>query len=164
MSHCPCGSKKPYAQCCEPYLTNKALPPTAEALMRARYTAYTKVDVDFIEGTHGRPGEERDPRSVSQTREWAQSSTWEGLNILRTEEGGPEDQKGIVEFMATYTQKGIRHEHHEVSEFEKIDGQWRFIQGQEKPRTHVRVGEKVGRNDPCPCGSGKKYKKCCGAA
>ncbi|MGB8657063.1 MAG: preprotein translocase subunit SecA [Candidatus Zixiibacteriota bacterium] len=27
----------------------------------------------------------------------------------------------------------------------------------------VRVGKKVGRNDPCPCGSGKKYKKCCGA-
>jgi len=26
-----------------------------------------------------------------------------------------------------------------------------------------RVGEKIGRNDPCPCGSGKKYKKCCGA-
>ena len=27
----------------------------------------------------------------------------------------------------------------------------------------VRQGPKVGRNDPCPCGSGKKYKKCCGA-
>ena len=26
----------------------------------------------------------------------------------------------------------------------------------------VRKGKKVGRNDPCPCGSGKKYKKCCG--
>jgi preprotein translocase subunit SecA len=28
----------------------------------------------------------------------------------------------------------------------------------------VRSGDKVGRNDPCPCGSGKKYKKCCGAS
>ncbi|NMD43026.1 MAG: hypothetical protein GYA86_06930 [Firmicutes bacterium] len=27
----------------------------------------------------------------------------------------------------------------------------------------VAVGKKVGRNDPCPCGSGKKYKRCCGA-
>jgi preprotein translocase subunit SecA len=33
--------------------------------------------------------------------------------------------------------------------------------GKPKP---VRVEKKVGRNDPCPCGSGKKYKKCCGAA
>jgi Preprotein translocase subunit SecA (ATPase, RNA helicase) len=29
--------------------------------------------------------------------------------------------------------------------------------------TAIRKGEKIGRNDPCPCGSGKKYKKCCGA-
>lgn len=34
--------------------------------------------------------------------------------------------------------------------------------GEEAPRTPVRVGPKVGRNDPCPCGSGKKYKRCCG--
>jgi preprotein translocase subunit SecA len=33
-----------------------------------------------------------------------------------------------------------------------------------KPQTVVRQGDKVGRNDPCPCGSGKKYKKCHGAA
>lgn len=31
-----------------------------------------------------------------------------------------------------------------------------------KPQTVRREGEKVGRNDPCPCGSGKKYKACCG--
>ncbi|HVS01882.1 MAG TPA: preprotein translocase subunit SecA [Thermoanaerobaculia bacterium] len=35
--------------------------------------------------------------------------------------------------------------------------------GPAKPQTVVRKGEKVGRNEPCPCGSGKKYKKCCGA-
>ena len=29
-------------------------------------------------------------------------------------------------------------------------------------RKPVKVGKKVGRNDPCPCGSGKKFKKCCG--
>ncbi|MBW1926565.1 MAG: preprotein translocase subunit SecA [Deltaproteobacteria bacterium] len=34
--------------------------------------------------------------------------------------------------------------------------------GDEKPKTIRRKGKKVGRNDPCPCGSGKKYKKCCG--
>jgi preprotein translocase subunit SecA len=34
--------------------------------------------------------------------------------------------------------------------------------GAQKARMPVRVGRKVGRNDPCPCGSGKKYKDCCG--
>jgi uncharacterized protein YecA (UPF0149 family) len=32
------------------------------------------------------------------------------------------------------------------------------------PAPIVRKGDKVGRNDPCPCGSGRKYKKCCGAS
>ncbi|HNX91951.1 MAG TPA: preprotein translocase subunit SecA [Syntrophomonas sp.] len=35
-------------------------------------------------------------------------------------------------------------------------------QGEEAEKKPVKVGDKVGRNDPCPCGSGKKYKKCCG--
>ena len=32
----------------------------------------------------------------------------------------------------------------------------------EAPRNPVKAGKKIGRNDPCPCGSGKKYKNCCG--
>ena len=33
---------------------------------------------------------------------------------------------------------------------------------EQKESTTIRKGKKIGRNDPCPCGSGKKYKKCCG--
>jgi preprotein translocase subunit SecA len=37
-------------------------------------------------------------------------------------------------------------------------------QGEDAEKKPVHVGDKLGRNDPCPCGSGKKYKKCCGRA
>jgi SEC-C motif-containing protein len=66
-------------------------------------------------------------------------------------------------------------DHHEVSSFRKSDsGQWYFVEGDShthaegeghhhKPQTVQREGPKIGRNDPCVCGSGKKYKKCCGS-
>ena len=48
---CPCGSNKPFAQCCEPYLQGKAIAPTPEALMRSRYSAYAMHQFDYIENT-----------------------------------------------------------------------------------------------------------------
>jgi len=45
--------------------------------------------------------------------------------------------------------------------FDKAE-QKELFKEQKQSRTLVK-GEKIGRNDPCPCGSGKKYKKCCGA-
>ncbi|MGN1324764.1 MAG: SEC-C metal-binding domain-containing protein, partial [Candidatus Spyradenecus sp.] len=54
-------------------------------------------------------------------------------------------------------------EHHERSLFKRVDGQWKFIDGElVKPKPIVNEQPRPGRNDPCPCGSGKKYKKCCG--
>ena len=54
--------------------------------------------------------------------------------------------------------------HHEVASFRKEDGVWYFVDGIEvKPRPFKRLTPKLGPNDPCSCGSGKKYKKCCGA-
>ena len=54
----------------------------------------------------------------------------------------------------------------EVERFNKKERQQRMQLGRgggpEKPSTIRRDGKKVGRNDPCPCGSGKKYKACCG--
>ena len=65
---------------------------------------------------------------------------------------------------ATYTEKnGIRDVHHETGYFKKVDGNWMYSVGSVKPMTVVREGAKIGRNDPCPCGSGKKYKHCHGA-
>ena len=48
---CPCGSSKSYSQCCEPFLTGKVNPATAEALMRSRYTAFAKGEIGYIKTT-----------------------------------------------------------------------------------------------------------------
>ncbi len=157
---CPCGSGKKYSECCEPIIKGKTPAPTAEALMRARYTAYVKQEIDFIINTCERSDEiaEIDRKA---TEDWSKTSTWHGLKILHTEKGKEKDTE-IVEFEATYTRKGIRDVHHETALFKKIDGIWQYVAGNLKTTTVVREGKKVGRNDPCPCGSGKKYKYCCG--
>ena len=96
------------------------------------------------------------------TQSWSEESTWYGLKILRTEKGGADDTEGLVEFQATYSRKGLRDVHHEIGLFKKIDGKWMYSNGSLKTTTIVREGRKIGRNEPCPCGSGKKYKACCG--
>lgn len=135
-------------------------PSTAEDLMRARYSAYVMDDIDFIESTHSL--EKRDALDVEETRKWASESEWLGLEILGTTKGGQDDTVGTVEFKALYSQNEISYEHHELSTFKKIEEKWYFEHGEIIPATVVREGKKIGRNDPCSCGSGKKYKKCCG--
>jgi SEC-C motif-containing protein len=75
--------------------------------------------------------------------------------------GGAEDASGEVEFIARYLENGLKREHHETALFRKEKGTWLFTEGaMVKPKP--LVSEKVGRNEPCPCASGAKYKKCCG--
>ena len=125
---------------------------TAEALMRSRYTAYVIENGDYLldswhEST--RPG--------SLDIETGQIE-WLGLSIVRTEHGQPGDQQGVVEFVARYQQQGKPGEIHEASRFIFENGRWFYLDGQFKPAL------KMGRNQPCFCGSGKKYKRCCGAS
>jgi SEC-C motif-containing protein len=129
--------------------------------MRARYSAYATGAVGFILESCVKGEEDRIDETA--TREWSEGSKWLGLTIHGTSQGGPGDSEGVVEFTATYEQDGLRHEHRERSRFVRKDGAWLFDSGEVVPTTVVRSGEKVGRNDPCPCGSGKKYKKCCGS-
>ena len=152
---CPCGSEQKYSQCCEPYITGKEPAPTAEKLMRSRYVAYTLKNNDYLlETWHSstRPSEEL-PAD--------ENIEWRGLEILRTEEGGENDYKGFVEFRAKCRVNGEAAGLDEGSEFVKEDGRWYYVDG--SGISPIRTREKrVGRNDPCPCGSGKKFKKCCG--
>ncbi|HBG66619.1 MAG TPA: hypothetical protein DDW78_09140 [Treponema sp.] len=157
---CPCGSGKSYADCCEAIIKGTVKAPTAEALMRARYTAYVKQEIDFIINSCEK-GEKIAEIDRKATEDWSKNSTWHGLKILRTEPGKEPDTE-IVEFEATYTQKGIRDVHHEIGGFKKINGEWFYSEGLIRPTTVIREGRKIGRNEPCPCGSGKKYKNCCG--
>jgi SEC-C motif-containing protein len=161
MDACPCGSGKTLAGCCGPYLSGEALPPTPEALMRSRYSAFSTGDIDYLEQTL-MPGT-RDDFDREQVSEWAKGSEWTGLEVRGTEGGGPEDQEGVVEFVARFRTKGKEYVHHETSSFARRDGRWWYVDGTMGPRPR-RTAAKVGRNEPCPCGSGKKYKKCHGAA
>lgn len=162
MATCPCGSEKTYDACCEPLILGNQAPETAEALMRARYSAYVMEQVQFVlDTTHP---SQRDQYTENGIRRWSRNSEWIGLTILGTEAGTPEDDNGTVEFVAEYFAKGRRQRHHEIAEFRREEGIWYFYDGQAPtPETVVRTQPKVGRNDPCPCGSGRKYKKCCGA-
>ncbi|GAB4525302.1 MAG: YchJ family protein [Haliangiales bacterium] len=160
---CPCTSGRAFDACCGPYINGDAKPETAEALMRSRYSAYATENIDYVLATHDpATRDEVDPEGALT---WARESTWEGLTIVDTEAGGPDDQDGVVEFIARYEAQGQHVGHHERSRFQRIDGVWHYIDGDMvKPKPVVRETPKVGRNEPCPCGSGKKYKKCHGAA
>lgn len=159
MEKCPCGSGLDYDACCAGYISGKAVPATAEAVMRSRYSAYVKSELDYIfETTH--PDARRD-YDHKGTKEWADESEWLGLEVTETEAGGESDTEGYVEFIAKYRHKGLIRAHHERALFKKDEGKWYFKDGEAVAPRPV-VSSKIGRNDPCTCGSGAKYKKCCG--
>ncbi|MDL2268808.1 YchJ family protein [Desulfosarcina sp. OttesenSCG-928-A07] len=161
MELCPCGSKKPYAECCGPLISGESFADTAEALMRARYTAHAKKIFDYVAETT--LPENRQEKDVEETEVWSRKLDWQWLEIRRVEAGGPEDVIGTVEFVARYRKNGTAFDHLEQAEFVKQDGRWYFKDGMPPPPVQmVRQGPKLGRNDPCSCGSGKKFKKCCG--
>lgn len=129
--------------------------------MRSRYSAYVTGAIDYLVATHRPPSGEIDRE---ETERWSRQATWLGLEIRATEAGQPSDEAGVVEFVARWRQDegGPELRHHERSRFRKLDGRWHYIDGDlVKPPPAVR-GVTVGRNDPCPCGSGQKYKRCHG--
>ena len=158
---CPCGSGKHFNECCEPILEGESKAETAEALMRSRYSAYVVGKIDYL-GNTLHPDHRHD-HDAEATRRWAKNSEWISLEIGQVEAGGKGDAKGAVEFTAMYREKGMQHMHHENSRFEKINGDWFYVDGDlVVPETQVRQTPKIGRNAPCSCGSGRKFKKCCG--
>ncbi len=159
MKDCPCGSGRDYAACCEPVITGKQPAQTAEQLMRARYAAHVKVEIDFLfNSTHP---DHREGYDHAGTRTWAANSEWHGLEVVGTTDGGPGDETGEVEFIARFRDKEGLRSHHERGQFQKQKGTWLFTEGAMVKAKPLCVN-KVGRNDPCLCGSGLKYKKCCG--
>ncbi|MFL5783873.1 MAG: YchJ family protein [Bacteriovoracaceae bacterium] len=168
MSLCPCRTldqeKLDYENCCAPFVTGKKKAPTAVSLMRSRYSAYVVKNIDYIDQTQiTLPNETFDKEEAAK---WADSSEWQGLEIKKTQKGEASDNTGTVEFVAHYKDKasGTELRHHETSLFKKDAGEWKFQEGQIHGAQPVkRLEPKLGRNDPCSCGSGKKFKKCCGA-
>lgn len=126
--------------------------------MRSRYTAYVRGEIDYLISTHD--ASTRDNIDRAATEAWSRDTEWQGLEILATEAGGESDDKGVVEFVVRGSTKGRPFAQRERSRFVKRDGAWFYVDGKLQLAT---APAKPGRNDPCPCGSGMKYKRCHGA-
>lgn len=124
---CPCGSKKNYLDCCGAFIDGDSIPSTPEELMRSRYTAYTKANIDYIMKTMRGPAAEHfDPKAA---KEWAEDASWSGLQVLKSTIDPEDENKGTVEFIANYILDNKWKVIHEISEFHRIDGQWYYVDG-----------------------------------
>jgi SEC-C motif-containing protein len=119
---CPCGSTKPFAACCAPYVEGNAPAPDACALMRSRYTAYTQLREDYLMATW-----HTSTRPVSLDLGADVATKWIGLEVKRHEQ--QDTDHAIVEFVARYKVNGRAHLLHEVSRFVREDGRWFYVDG-----------------------------------
>jgi len=160
MTPCPCGSARGLDDCCGPIIAGTPAP-TAEALMRSRYSAYTLGKFDYLADTLA--PELRGDFDVDEAAASFENTRWEGLEVRAVTAGAAGDRTGTVEFMARFRLGNERRMHHEMASFRREGEAWVFDGGEMNPKGPPRQVVKVGRNEPCPCGSGKKFKKCCGA-
>jgi SEC-C motif-containing protein len=155
---CLCGSELSYAACCGGYHSGESAPPTAEALMRSRFTAYARRNVEYLMASWD-PAKR--PAVIDFSKETA---LWQKLLIVNIKKGNQQDSKGIVEFKAFYSQDGCDYYLHEISRFIKAGQGWLYLDGIIKAAGKVTPEATGGKNAPCACGSGKKFKRCCGAS
>ncbi|KZM71517.1 SEC-C domain-containing protein [Nocardia terpenica] len=123
---CPCRSGEEFARCCAPRLNGTGPAPTAESLMRSRYTAFALGDTDYLlRSWH--------PRTRPRRLALDPGQRWLFLEIVRTERGGPFDDTGSVEFRAHYRHDGRRGQLHECSKFARVGGEWLYVDGEIEP-------------------------------
>ncbi len=153
---CPCGLGLPYGDCCGALHSGGAMATTPEQLMRSRYSAYVLLNDHYLcQSWHvsTRPTE----------LDLTPAMQWLGLTI--TDAPAPDTAsirgEGWVEFSARFSLFGRIEQLRERSRFLYEQGRWFYVDGQRQTETKP---VKIGRNDPCPCGSGRKYKQCCGSA
>ncbi|QLF92607.1 YchJ family protein [Pseudomonas sp. ABC1] len=147
---CPCGSGDRLAECCGRYHTGHPAP-APEQLMRSRYSAYVLGLIDYLHATTLPSQQAR--IDLDAIRQWSQESTWLGLEVEECRLLGAQPEHAHVSFTARWHDMAGNHAHHERSTFVQRNGRWYFID--------PTVPLPAGRNDPCPCGSGAKFKKCC---
>lgn len=142
---CICGSNKDFNECCAAIISHKREALSAEELMRSRYSAYVNVDANYLLFSCAKESQYEEDTPLIE--EFASRVDWLKLDIVNAGES-------VVEFKAYYKDnEGIK-VLHEKSNFIKEDGVWKYKDGE-------LYNSKVERNESCPCGSGKKYKKCC---
>lgn len=153
---CPCGTGKTFAACCEPILARQRPAESAEELMRSRFTAHVLRDFEHLHRTCLETSKEPyvpDPE--------AGGTDWTRL-VIHSHEPGPRPGTSYVDFTAYYRENDAEQALHEKAEFQRLDGEWIYTRAVRQGPAPIRsAAPKVGRNAPCPCGSGKKYKQCC---
>ncbi len=147
---CPCGSQQSYNNCCSRYISGTQIAPDAESLMRSRYTAYQRGDVSWlVESWHK---SQRSPGLEELISANLPATQWLGLNVI-SHDYNNDSNEAFVTFFARYCEKNQTSAIYERSRFIREEQHWYYVDG-----VHLQAG----RNDSCPCGSGRKYKKCCG--
>lgn len=146
---CLCGSGHAYHDCCAVYHSGAQIPATAGQLMRSRYTAFALGLVDYLIATWHTASRPLELDLVDNPR-------WLRLQVVQ-ESGQAGDAQAWVEFKAYGLIDGKLLCLHETSRFAYAQGRWWYQDGQ----IHANRTDKLGRNDACPCGSGKKFKHCC---
>lgn len=147
---CPCGSTLALADCCG-RLHDGSVASSAEALMRSRYSAYVLGLIDYLVDTT-LPAQQAALEREAMAA-WSAQSHWLGLSVEEHRPLGGTPERAQVVFVARWRDAAGEQAHRECSDFVRLDGRWYFID--------PTVKLKAGRNDPCPCGSGQKFKKCC---
>ena len=150
-SACLCNSQLNYGDCCQPYHLDIKTPATPEQLMRSRFSAYALKNASYVFKTYAKEKQAQNP--VNEIADFANSCRFVNLVVRDTQQS---DERGYVAFNAYYFYQNLYCELDEKSDFIKEDGEWRYLEGIINPVADI----KVARNDPCPCASGKKYKKC----
>ncbi|WP_349904740.1 YchJ family protein [Parafrigoribacterium humi] len=119
-SRCPCLSGLPYDECCGPLHRGEAHAPTAERLMRSRFSAFAIGDVAYLLETWH-------PRTRPPELELDPLLRWYRLDILAVSDGGILASSGTVEFRAYYRSPAGNGEQHELSRFVKERGRWFYV-------------------------------------
>jgi SEC-C motif-containing protein len=154
---CLCGSSIDYAECCGLFHSGEKKPLTAVALMRSRFTAYALHNAPYLQNTWDTTVR---PELIDFSREQVD---WQRLEIGKTKKGEAQDTKGVVEFKAYYLKNGEEFVMTEISQFIKRVNTWYYLDGLVKSIGKVGLLTNLGKNARCSCGSGKKFKRCCGA-
>ena len=120
MNACPCLSAETYDECCGRFHRGDALAPTAERLMRSRYSAYSVGDTAYLLRTWH-------PSTRPATLELDPDVRWYRLDIVSRTGGGMLEATGTVEFRAHYRVDRRADLQHENSTFVREDGEWLYV-------------------------------------
>lgn len=142
---CICGLDKEYKECCGAIIEGRTDAKTPEELMRSRYSAYVNGDGEYL--LFSSSIENQYKEDIELIEEFSSSVEWLKLEVLEA----IEDE---VEFKAYYRDRNGIQVLHERSTFVLEEDLWKYAEGE-------LYNSKVERNEVCPCGSGKKFKKCC---